>query len=342
MSKAKAERKSLFRDLLDRRLPQILGIYLGACWAVVQFVDFLVNRYVLSPNLTDVAIVVLISFIPTIMLLAYFHGKPGRDRWTRMEKIGIPFNLVLTGTLVFFIFSGQELGAASKTITVLDEQGNQIERVIPKSQFRKKMVLFYFDNETGDSELDWLQYGFSFMIGYDLSQDMFLDIRNVHDSGFTPGDYYIYKKIKEAGFSKATGVPLALKRQVTNELHLPYFTSGTFKKVDDSYSVEISLYQTKNSKLLKKHEFTGPDIFALADEISVQLKTDLELPNMHIQETNDLPVAEILTHSVTAFKSKMDGLVTLLIDQDWRKAQASYELAIKEDPTFAVAYMELG
>ena len=82
------------------------------------------------------------------------------------------------------------------------------------------------------------------MIGYDLSQDMFLDIRNVHDSGFTPGDYYIYKKIKEAGFAKATGVPLALKRKVTNELHLPYFTSGTFKKVDDSYSVEISLYQT--------------------------------------------------------------------------------------------------
>jgi len=177
MSKAKVERKSFFRDLLDRRLPQILGIYLGACWAVVQFVDFLVNRYVLSPNLTDVAIVVLISFIPTIMLLAYFHGKPGRDRWTRMEKIGIPFNFVLTCTLVFFIFSGEELGAASRTVTVLDEQGNQIERVIPKSQFRKKMVLFYFDNETGDPELDWLQYGFSFMIGYDLSQDMFLDER---------------------------------------------------------------------------------------------------------------------------------------------------------------------
>ncbi|MCH8957718.1 hypothetical protein IIA28_20750 [candidate division KSB1 bacterium] len=205
MSKAKAERKSLFRDLLDRRLPQILGIYLGACWAVVQFVDFLVNRYVLSPNLTDVAIVVLISFIPTIMLLAYFHGKPGRDRWTRMEKIGIPFNLVLTGTLVFFIFSGQELGAASKTVTVLDEQGNQIERVIPKSQFRKKMVLFYFDNETGDSELDWLQYGFSFMIGYDLSQDMFLGYQKCPRLGIHARRLLHLQKNKGSRFCQSNG-----------------------------------------------------------------------------------------------------------------------------------------
>ena len=136
-------------------------------------------------------------------------------------------------------------------------------------------------------------------------------------------------------------MPLALKRKVTNELHLPYFTSGTFKKVNNSYSVEISLYQTKNSKLLKKHKFTGPGIFALADEISVQLKTDLELPTAHIQETNDLPVAEILTHSVAAFKSNMEGLVALVIDQDWRKAQASYELAIDQDPTFAATYAEL-
>ena len=205
MSKAKAERKSFFRDLLDRRLPQILGIYLGACWAVVQFVDFLVNRYVLSPNLTDVAIVVLISFIPTIMLLAYFHGKPGRDRWTRMEKIGIPFNLVLTGTLVFFIFSGQELGAASKTVTVLDEQGNQIERVIPKSQFRKKMVLFYFDNESGDSELDWLQYGFSFMIGYDLSQDMFLDNQKCPRLGIHARRLLHLQKNKGSRFFRSNG-----------------------------------------------------------------------------------------------------------------------------------------
>ncbi|MCH7679965.1 hypothetical protein IID10_11495 [candidate division KSB1 bacterium] len=176
MSKAKTESKSLFADLIDRRVPQILGIYLGACWAVVQFVDFLVNRYILSPHLTDVAIVVLISFIPTIMLLAYFHGKPGRDHWTRVEKIGIPFNLVLTALLVFYIFSGQELGAASKMVIIQDEQGNQIEQVIPKSQFRKKVALFFFVNKTGDSKLDWLQYGFVSLLEFDFVQDPFLDM----------------------------------------------------------------------------------------------------------------------------------------------------------------------
>ena len=340
MSKAKAERESLFRDLLDRRLPQILGIYLGACWAVVQFVDFLVNRYVLSPNLTEVAIVVLISFIPTIMLLAYFHGKPGRDRWTRMEKVGIPLNLVLTGTLVFFIFSGQELGAASKTVTVLDEQGNQIERVIPKSQFRKKVALFFFSNETGNSELDWLQYGFVTLLEFDFVQDLFMDIRSGYygTAGIaTP----VYEKMKKAGFEKGIDLPLTLQKKIADELHLNYFASGSFSKKNDSFTMTVSLHETKNGKLISKNSFTGANVFQLVDEVSLKLKQDLEVPAKHLDEVNDLPVSEIFTNSIPAMKSYTAGLNATLFEQNWASAQKNLELAVKEDPSFAMGYVML-
>ena len=36
--------KTLFQDLMTRRVPHILGIYLAAGWAVLQFIDWVVNR----------------------------------------------------------------------------------------------------------------------------------------------------------------------------------------------------------------------------------------------------------------------------------------------------------
>jgi len=112
------ERTSFFRELLARRVPQFLGGYLAASWIIVEFLDWLVNRYPLSPYLVEFGLVAMASMIPTVALIAYFHGKPGRDRWTRVEKIGIPSNLVIAAALLFFIFQGRELGATTTTVTV--------------------------------------------------------------------------------------------------------------------------------------------------------------------------------------------------------------------------------
>ena len=56
---------------------------------MIQFMDWIVNRYILSPHLVDLSLGIIISFVPTILIMAYFHGKPGKDKWTNIEKIGI-------------------------------------------------------------------------------------------------------------------------------------------------------------------------------------------------------------------------------------------------------------
>ena len=48
--------------------------------------------------------------------------------------------------------------------TMPDEEGNRIERVVPKQAFRKHVLLFFFNNESDDTELDWMQYGLPFML----------------------------------------------------------------------------------------------------------------------------------------------------------------------------------
>ena len=78
MNTENGSRVTFFKNLLNRRIPQIAGIYLGVGWGIIQFIDWIVNRYLLSPHLVDLAFVILISFVPSIIVMAYFHGMPGR------------------------------------------------------------------------------------------------------------------------------------------------------------------------------------------------------------------------------------------------------------------------
>ncbi|MCK4654235.1 MAG: tetratricopeptide repeat protein [Candidatus Cloacimonetes bacterium] len=329
----KAERISFLQSLWQRRVPQILVLYLGACWVIVEIVSsLLVDRYLLSPHLIDFSIVTLLSLIPSILLLSYFHGKPGRNEWTKVEKFGIPINLVTSLFILFLIFQGKDLGAITKTVTIENEEGETIERVIPKSEFRKSIVVFPFENESADSTLNWLQCAFSDLLDYDLSQDIYINIgkRNL----------YVYDMI-EAGFDKGVGAPITLKKKIANDKHLNYFVSGSFKKSDDEYQIKISLYKAVNAKLISEKEYTNSDIFKLIDDISLQLKYDMKIPESHIEEVTDLQISELMTRSTNALKLYILGRNSVTFDNDWEQSQKYLEQSIEEDSTFAFSYYRL-
>ena len=210
-------RTSFFKDLLSRRVPRILGGYLAASWIILEFMDWLVRRYPISPHLVEFCLVAMAAMIPTVFLLAYFHGKPWPDQWTRVEKIGIPSNLILTALLMIFLFRGRDLGATTTTINIVDEEGQQIERLIPKSEFRKKVAVFSLENESGNTSLDWLMHALPDMVRYDLSQDSYLDITSV---------YSFYEDVRDVGYPEAIRVPMTLKKKIAAEHYMDYFTVG--------------------------------------------------------------------------------------------------------------------
>ena len=146
------------RELLRRRVPQIVGAYLAGGWILLEFTDWTVNRYVLSSHVTDFVVASWLLLLPAIAILAWNHGSPGRDEWRRAETVGIALNLLLAGVILFSVFRGQDLGAATNTVVVRDEEGRELVRQIPKGEFRRRVALFSFTNGSGDPELDWLQY----------------------------------------------------------------------------------------------------------------------------------------------------------------------------------------
>jgi len=84
----------LIKELIHRRIPHIIGSYLIAGTSLILFVDWLVNRYTLPEYYTTLCLFGVIAIMPSVVILAYFHGAPGRDEWTKIEKIGVPVNII--------------------------------------------------------------------------------------------------------------------------------------------------------------------------------------------------------------------------------------------------------
>jgi tetratricopeptide (TPR) repeat protein len=329
--------KSFFSELLRRRVPQFVGVYLAAGWAALEFTDFLVNRYILSTNLTDFVLLAWALLVPTILMLAWYHGAPGRDQWTTTERVGIPLNIVLAVVLLFVVFRGSDLGAATTSVAVENEEGETVDRVVPKSEFRKHLAVFFFDNESADSALDWLQYGIPWGIVDDLMQDVFIDIRTPNPS--IEGEFGMVKRLRDAGYGEGLRVPFALKRQISDELHRDHFLAGTIGSSDGQLTVTTQLYDALRGKLVEERTYTGDDPFALIDQISTQVRLDLEVPSQHVEETRDLPVSELHTGSPTAYRSYIEAARALAVDDDWPRAASSLEGAVAEDPTYASAHL---
>ena len=321
-------KKPFFKDLWQRRVFQITGIYLLLSYLVRLFIDYLVLEYMLSPHLTNLIWYIMLSLIPSIILISYFHGRKGVTRWTKIELMGLTLNVLAAFLVMIFVFKGKDLGAITTTVTVQDEAGVSYKKSIPKREFRKKILIYFIENKSGDTALDYLQYGIPEMTEYDLSQDILL----------TPfSARYIYERIIESGHDNPADLPITLMQRFAEQRHMNYFLFGSFLKEGDAYLINIKLYNTHLTKLITEISLQNESLFDLVDQLSVAIKRELALPESHISETVDLPVSAIFTDSEKALYYYSMSLKEGVLN-NWDQEILFLESALHEDPEFAIAY----
>jgi tetratricopeptide (TPR) repeat protein len=323
---------AVFGHLLERRVPQILGLYLGTSWVIVEFITLLVDRFALSPHLIELGMVVLGTLIPTVVLVAYYHGRPGRQEWAVAEKIGIPANFLVAAAVVFFVFSERPLGATTTFVTLETEAGETVEREVPRSEFRKRVLLFGFENQSGDSALDWMQLGLRIGLLLDLDQDAYLQVESQDR---------LQVNLERVGFPAGIGLDVPLMASLARELHQDHFVFGSFTDSGGELTVSVSLYETRRQRQVAEHTFVGSDALRLVDQMSVQLRRDLEVPERHIEDTADLPVAGIISESPEAFRHISRAIHEMISSNDWPAARDHLERSLAADPASVVALHEL-
>lgn len=318
----------LWTELMRRRVPHIVGAYFAGGWILLEFTDWAVGRWVLSPYITDLVVTAWLLMIPAVALLAWTHGAPGRDRWSRVEMTGVTLNVLVAAAVMFGLFRERDLGAATTTITVLDEEGRTVEREIPKREFMRRVAVFAFVNDTGDPDLDWLQLGVPWSLTLDLEQDDW--VRPV--SGFA--------EEFGAGPFSPSHLPLSRQRELALDRFLDYLLVGSIHGGSDSLVVESRLYDSRTGTLIVERFFEGSHPLDLVDRVSRLLREDLEIPSGHVSRTPDLPVRELLSDSLVAVRAFLQAE-----HAEGRDAAANLRLlaaAVGTDSTFALAQAALG
>ncbi|HSG67597.1 MAG TPA: tetratricopeptide repeat protein, partial [Bacteroidales bacterium] len=318
-----------FKDLWKRRVIQITGIYLVLSFLMRLGTEMIVRKYMLSPHLVNLVWFMLISLIPSIILISYFHGRKGVSRWTKIELVGLPVNIIAAFIVLFLLFKGKEMGAITTTLKIQDEDGKEVERLVLKNEFRKKILIFNLNNITGDTALDYLQYGIPEMLQQDLMQDLLLNAETIRK---------IFPQIIESGHKDGTGLSLTLMKRFADQMHKNYFIFGDFSREGADYILKLKLYETELTRFVSDIEVRDPSPFGLVDKLTPVLKKDLELPESQISLWPDLPVSEIFTSSEKALYYFSRAIVEEA-ESKWTKTNNSLERAIAEDNDFAIAHL---
>lgn len=324
-------RVSLTRDLIRRRVPHILAIYAGASWALVEFTAFATDEFLLSSAWTRLVLLTLLLLLPSVLMLAWFHGKPGRDRdsLARTEKVGIPANAVLCAIVLWTLFGGEDLGSATTSVMVATEEGDTIEREVPKAEYRKRTALFPLDRGpgVGDDE-SWTAFAVPVAIEYDLMPDDY----------FVPVPFrrLVWRSIQH-GYPDMQGIPLLLKRELARENYAGFMTVGEIDRVEDRYRVTLAVHEVESGNVVGDSVFEGSDLLALADAISGLVKRALRIPPR--EDVRDSPVRQLLTEDDAALAEFVKGLMEGT--GELRASTEHLKAAVTLDPTFTAAHRVL-
>ena len=66
-------------ELLTRRVPQLSALYAAVGWGIVEVMTFVEDRYMISPHWVDISFISLFLLLPSVLLLTWNHGRPGKD-----------------------------------------------------------------------------------------------------------------------------------------------------------------------------------------------------------------------------------------------------------------------
>jgi tetratricopeptide (TPR) repeat protein len=329
---------NIAHEIRERRILPAVGVYVGGSWVVVEILDRLVERYFLSPYLTDIVFWGLFSLLPAVFLLSWTHGRPGKDRATRVEKVGIPVNIIATLGLLLTLFGGKNLSATADLVTIDNELGQKEEHYIPKDAFRRRVAVFFWSNESGDAQQDWLQYAVTELLTQDLQQNAFL----VASSPWEHSGRGYYARMKAAGFDDGLDVPLNLKREIADAANRTYFLDGSLMPSSQGYRVSLRVWETENLTQLGEVTGEGADLLEVVDQLASAVRDVLEIPTGRSGSADDLPLRETYGYNEAALRAFVDGRNVLLFENDWERSNALYEAAIAADPGFVLAWFYMG
>jgi tetratricopeptide (TPR) repeat protein/tRNA A-37 threonylcarbamoyl transferase component Bud32 len=215
-----------------------------------------------------------------------------------------------------------------------------IWQILPKkaaispSAEKPSLAIMYFENNTGDQNLDHWRKALSELLTADLSQSKYLTVM---------GGDKLYNILDHLNLLDAQSYSSADLEEVGSRGGVENIIRGSYTKAGDNFRINIMLQKVNNGELIgsERVEGTGEEgMFTMVDELTKRIKANFELSSEEISSDFDKEVGKITTSSPEAYKYYSEGRRYHTIGEN-RKSIELMERAIAIDPQFAMAYRSI-
>jgi predicted Zn-dependent protease len=323
-----ASPESLFARALRYRVPQVLAVYVGAMWAILQLTNFAVARYALTDNIVDIVGTTLVLLVPPIMLLQWWRNSHGEQGMSRAQAAVVVALVALALVAPHFIFRGQHIGAATRPVQVLNEEGRPVTAEVPRADLVRS-VLFMPPALDAKSPA-WLAAAVPDALAIDLGQNPFLRAENGLErlaGRMTPGE--------DMG-----RLSLARYQEAARDINADYFVTGQAEGTAEALRLDLIVYRTDPLQEVGRTSVAGPLLTAI-DAAKPGLRNLFDLKAQRAAGDVDAPVASLLSSDIEALKAMYESDLTLLRQEGVNKVRAQIERALVRDPALASAGLRL-
>jgi TolB-like protein/tetratricopeptide (TPR) repeat protein len=203
-------------------------------------------------------------------------------------------------------------------------------RPAERADGRPSLAVFYFENLSGDPNLDWLRTGLTDMLVTDLSQSPGLRVLSTAQ---------LYQLLADKGLLDARQVTLDMIQAVAREAHVGTALVGSFVRAGDTLRISARLQDTASGDVLSSERVEGSGdetIFPLVDDLTRRIKGRLALATAE----GDMELKQVTTASLPAYRAYAEGERLHMLGQD-EQAVPHLEKAAELDPNFAMALAKL-
>lgn len=302
-----------FRRVRERKLFQVLLLYVGVAWGIAEVTGFLVDNYELSRRLLDVTLFLLVLGIPAVAVVTWFHGEKGHQRVQRSEA-AILVLLAAVGAVGAWQIGTAE-PAETRDLSAVVDLGEHSVAVMP------------FDVMV--PELDWLREGASELLTTGLAS---------HEGIRVVSGQRLYDLLRQEGHEDASEIPPAMASRLTRRAGARFMVDGSVLGSPEDLVLRADLVNVESGDVEASSQARGADVFDLIDRIVADL-TD-QIAGDVVSSTELTSVASVTTRNPDAYREYLRGL---LAQRRFRLSEAMdhYRAAVALDSTFALAHMRL-
>ena len=196
---------------------------------------------------------------------------------------------------------------------------------------RPSVAVLYFDNLSGDPELDWLRSGLTDMLVTDLSQSP--DLRVL-------GTDRLYQILKDMEKLDERITSFDVVNEVANKANADTVITGSFAKLGDNIRISIKIQEAGTGEILTSDSIVAEGenaLFARVDDLTRNVRQTIALP---VSLETDRSLADVTTSSPVAYRYFVEA-ERLHGELKEEEAITLFEKAVEEDPEFAMALAKL-